>query len=115
MASLSLIVWRRALSPDGRSYSYDQKAAGFGRGEGAACLLVKRMDLAIRDGDPIHAVIRGTACNHVGRSEGITMPRRSAQEQLLWDVHAIAGLSPSTTPVVEVCHFPCRCLLCYLQ
>ncbi|RYP74772.1 hypothetical protein DL769_003946 [Monosporascus sp. CRB-8-3] len=64
-----------ALSPDGRSYSYDHKAAGFGRGEGAACLLVKRMDHAVREGDPIHAVIRGSACNHVGRSEGITMPR----------------------------------------
>ena len=93
----------RALSPDGRSYSYDHKAAGFGRGEGAACLLVKRMDDAIGGGDPIHAIIQGSACNHVGRSEGITMPRRSAQEQLLRDVHAAAGLSPNDTPVVEVC------------
>lgn len=91
-----------ALSPDGRSYSYDHKAAGFGRGEGAACLLVKRLDDAISNGDPIHAVIRSSACNHSGRSEGITMPSRSAQERLLREVHAAVGLDPSETPVVEV-------------
>ncbi|PLB49064.1 polyketide synthase-like protein [Aspergillus steynii IBT 23096] len=90
-----------ALSPDGRSYSYDHKAAGFGRGEGAACLLVKRLDDAISNGDPIHAVIRSSACNHSGRSEGITMPSRSAQERLLREVHAAVGLDPSETPVVE--------------
>ncbi|GAB1320914.1 Type I Iterative PKS [Madurella fahalii] len=90
-----------ALSADGRSYSYDHKAAGFGRGEGGACLLIKRLDDAIKNGDPIHAVIRSSACNHCGRSEGITMPSRSAQEKLLRKVHVAAGLNPSETPVVE--------------
>lgn len=96
-------VLNRALSNHGRSYSYDEKATGFGRGEGAACMLIKRMDDAIRDGDPIHAVIRSTACNHSGRSGGITMPSGLAQEKLLWAVHDAAGLDPSETPVVEVC------------
>jgi hypothetical protein len=64
--------------------------------------MVKRLDDAIRDGDPVQAVIRGSACNHCGRSEGITMPSRSAQEKLLWRVHESAGLNPSDTPVVEV-------------
>lgn len=100
----------RALSPDGRSYSYDHKAAGFGRGEGAACLLVKRLDDAISNGDPIHAIIRSSACNHSGRSEGITMPSRSAQERLLREVHATVGLDPSQTPVVEVCNGHCSIL-----
>ncbi|KAK8076614.1 polyketide synthase [Apiospora phragmitis] len=90
-----------ALSEHGRSYSYDSKASGFGRGEGAACLFIKRMDDAIRDGDPIHAVIRGTACNHSGRSDGITMPNGLAQQKLLWAVHNAAGLDPSDTPVIE--------------
>lgn len=93
----------RALSAHGRSYSYDEKASGFGRGEGAACLLVKRVDDAIRDGDPIHAVIRSSACNHGGRSEGITMPNGTAHRKLLWDVHEAVGLNPAETPVVEVC------------
>ncbi|XXH02126.1 polyketide synthase [Hypoxylon texense] len=90
-----------ALSVQGRSYSYDSKAQGFGRGEGAACLLIKRMDDAVRDGDPIHAVIRSSACNHGGRTEGITMPNGIAHRKLLLAAHEAAGLNPSETPVVE--------------
>ncbi|KAG5981019.1 Type I Iterative PKS [Claviceps digitariae] len=90
-----------ALSTHGRSYSYDEKASGFGRGEGAACLLIKRLDDAIRDGDPIRAVIRSSACNHGGRSEGITFPNGVAHRKLLRMVHDRAGLDPSETPVVE--------------
>ncbi|KAI1778713.1 putative polyketide synthase [Hypoxylon cercidicola] len=90
-----------ALSAHGRSYSYDSKAEGFGRGEGAACLLIKRLGDAVRDGDPIHAVIRSSACNHGGRSEGITMPNGIAHRKLLLAVHEAAGLNPSETAVVE--------------
>ncbi|KAI1267381.1 putative polyketide synthase [Xylariaceae sp. FL1019] len=90
-----------ALSPEGKSFSYDIKASGFGRGEGAACLLLKRLDDAIASGDPIHAIIRNSACNHGGRSDGITMPSRSAQEKLLLRVHREVGLNPNETPVVE--------------
>lgn len=97
-----LLPRNRALSEDGRSYSYDEKASGFGRGEGAACLLIKRIDDAVRDGDPIHAIIRSSACNHGGRSAGITMPNGVAHRKLLWAVHEAVGLSPSETPVVEV-------------
>lgn len=92
----------RALSEQGRSYSYDEKASGFGRGEGAACLFIKRLDDAIRDGDPVHALIRSSACNHGGRSDGITMPNGIAHRKLLQTVHEIVGLDPSQTPVVEV-------------
>ncbi|KAK8042488.1 polyketide synthase [Apiospora phragmitis] len=94
-----------ALSNDGRSYSYDSKASGFGRGEGGACLLLKSMDDAIRDGDPIQAVIRSSACNHGGRSEGITMPNGVAHRKLLWRVHDVAGLDPSETAVIEASAF----------
>ncbi|KAJ3545058.1 hypothetical protein NM208_g2700 [Fusarium decemcellulare] len=90
-----------ALSPEGKSFSYDVKGSGFGRGEGGACLLLKRLDDAIEAGDPIHAIIRNSACNHGGRSDGITMPRQSAQEHLLRRVHREVGLSPAETPVVE--------------
>jgi acyl transferase domain-containing protein len=65
-------------------------------------LVVKKLDEAIKNGDPIHAIIRNTAANHSGRSEGITMPRRSAQERLLRRVHNDIGLDPSDTPVIEV-------------
>ena len=99
-----------ALSEHGRSFSYDSKAAGFGRGEGAACLLIKRVDDAIRDGDPIHAIIRNTACNHGGRSDGITLPNVGAQKKLLQEIHRSIGLDPAETPVVEVSE-PSYCTL----
>ncbi|KAJ4245071.1 hypothetical protein NW762_014282 [Fusarium torreyae] len=91
----------RALSPEGKSFSYDIKGSGFGRGEGGACVLLKRLDDAVEAGDPIHAIIRNSACNHGGRSDGITMPRRSAQEKLLRRVHREVGLNAGETPVVE--------------
>lgn len=90
-----------ALSVHGRSYSYDHKASGFGRGEGAACLLIKPLDAAIKAGDPIQAIIRNSACNHGGRSEGITMPNGVAHRELLRSVHAAVGLDPAETAVVE--------------
>ncbi|KAK8080385.1 polyketide synthase [Apiospora hydei] len=76
-------------------------SSGFGRGEGGACLLLKCLDDAVRDGDPIQAVIRGSACNHGGRSDGITMPNGVAHRKLLRRVHEVAGLDPSKTAVVE--------------
>ncbi|KAG5990122.1 Type I Iterative PKS [Claviceps spartinae] len=85
-----------ALSTDGRSYSYDEKAAGFGRGEGAACLLIKRLDDAIRDGDPIRACVI-----MVDDLKGITFPNGLSHRKLLRIVHERAGLDPSETPVVE--------------
>lgn len=90
------------MSGDGRSYSYDSKASGFGRGEGGACLFLKTLDDAIRDGDPIQAVIRSSACNHGGRSDGITMPNGMAHRKLLRRVHEAANLDPSDTAVIEV-------------
>lgn len=97
-----LTIGNRALSVHGRSFSYDDKASGFGRGEGAACLLIKPLDAAVKAGDPIHAVIRNTACNHGGRSEGITMPNGVAHRELLRSVHAAVGLDPAETGVIEV-------------
>ncbi|KAH7318044.1 putative polyketide synthase [Stachybotrys elegans] len=90
-----------ALSAEGRSYSYDSKGAGFGRGEGSACVVIKRLSDALANRDPIRAVIRNTACNHSGRSNGITMPSRSEQENLLARVHSEAGLDPDETAFVE--------------
>ena len=90
------------LSPDGRSYSYDTRANGFGRGEGAACVLVKRLADAVRDGDSIRAIIRNTAASHSGKTNGITMPSQAAQVQLLTRLHQEVGLDPKDTGYVEV-------------
>lgn len=90
------------LSSRGRSFSYDHKAEGFGRGEGAACLLLKPLDDAIRCGDPVQAIICNTAASHCGRTPGISMPSQAAHEALLRSLHDQAGMDPYNTPYVEV-------------
>ncbi|KAK7702827.1 Type I Iterative PKS [Diaporthe eres] len=97
-ATLDLIG---ALSPEGRCYSYDSRASGFGRGEGAGCVILKRLDDALADGDPIRAVIRNTVAGHSGRTDGISMPSATAQADLLRQVHDEIGLLPADTDPIE--------------
>lgn len=89
------------LGPDGRSYSFDHRAQGYGRGEGVATLLLKPVDDALRDGDPIRAVIRETALNQDGKTPTITSPSRQAQEELIRTCYSRAGLNPLETAYVE--------------
>ncbi|CEN60761.1 hypothetical protein ASPCAL03194 [Aspergillus calidoustus] len=88
-------------SSEGRSYAFDQKAAGYGRGEGVACLVLKRLSDAVRDGDPVQAVIRAAAVNQDGRTNGITAPSGDAQESLIRKTYAMAGLDLHRTSYVE--------------
>lgn len=90
-----------SCGPDGKCYAFDHRAQGYGRGEGVAALIVKRLDDAIRNGDPIRAVIRETGINQDGRSPTITSPDRDAQYDLIRACYAKAGLDPLATSVVE--------------
>lgn len=69
----------RLFSDEGKSYSFDNRGTGFGRGEGCGVIVLKSLDDAIKSNDPIRAVIRGTGMNQDGRTPGITMPNGSAQ------------------------------------
>ena len=89
------------LSRDGRCKTFDHAADGIGRGEGAALVLLKRLRDALRDGDPILAVIRGTAVNHDGRSSGLTVPNQTAQEKVLRAALADARLQSGEVSYVE--------------
>lgn len=89
------------LSPDGKCHSFDQKANGYGRGEGAGCVVLKRLDDALKDGDVIRAVIRNTGINQDGKTPGVTFPSVKAQEALACKVYAEAGLDPLETTYVE--------------
>lgn len=60
------------LSPDGTSHSFDDRANGYGRGEGIGAIIVKRLSDAVRDGDTIRAVIRGSATNVDGKTPSVT-------------------------------------------
>ncbi|KAJ3955053.1 hypothetical protein N0V92_008446 [Colletotrichum tropicale] len=90
------------LSPEGKCFSYDHRASGFGRGEGSACLVVKPLAAALADGDTVRAIIRNTAASHSGRVPGgITVPSQEAQEGLARRVHMEVGLDPRDTGFVE--------------
>ena len=69
----------RLLSDTGRSFAFDDRGTGFGRGEGCGMLVLKPLDQAIRDNDTIRAVIAGTGLNQDGKTPGITMPNGAAQ------------------------------------
>lgn len=80
------------LSPDGRSRMWDAGANGYARGEGVASVVLKTLRQALEDGDHIECVIRETGVNQDGRTPGITMPSNTAQEALIKDTYARAGL-----------------------
>ncbi|KDB53392.1 hypothetical protein X805_09770 [Sphaerotilus natans subsp. natans DSM 6575] len=73
----------QVLAPDGRCKAFDAAADGYGRGEGGAMVLLKRLSDARAAGDPILAVIRGSAINHDGAASGLTVPSKHAQQKLL--------------------------------
>ncbi|RUO95230.1 amino acid adenylation domain-containing protein [Corallococcus sp. AB018] len=89
------------LSPDGRCKAFDQAANGYVRGEGIGTLLLKRLSDARRDGDTIHAVIRGSAVNHGGRANSLTAPNPDAQTQLFADAYAQAKVDLRTVSFIE--------------
>lgn len=91
----------RFLSPDGRCHTFDESANGYARGEGIGCLILKPLVDAVRDGDMIRAVIRGSGSNQDGRTPGITLPSGALQEVLIRDVYDAAGLNPLETEIIE--------------
>ncbi|HEX4420879.1 MAG TPA: SDR family NAD(P)-dependent oxidoreductase, partial [Kofleriaceae bacterium] len=93
----------RALSPDGRCKTFSAEADGYARAEGCGVVVLKRLSAALRDGDPIQCVIRGTAVNHDGPSSGLTVPNGPAQQALLRDALARAAVAPADVDFVE-CH-----------
>ncbi len=90
-----------ALSPDGQSKTFDAAADGFGRGEGCAVLVLRRLSDALAAGERIHAVIRGSAINQDGASGGLTVPNGKAQEAVIRAALADAGLSPDEIDYLE--------------
>ncbi|KAH7080817.1 hypothetical protein FB567DRAFT_475401 [Paraphoma chrysanthemicola] len=89
------------LSPEGISHTFDDRANGYGRGEGIGCLVVKRLSDALRDGDTIRAVIRGTGVNADGKTPSITQPSSFAQADLIKRTYEAAGLAQESTQYFE--------------
>jgi acyl transferase domain-containing protein/pimeloyl-ACP methyl ester carboxylesterase/acyl carrier protein len=89
------------LSPDGRCKAFDAAADGFVRGEGCGVVVLRRLSDAARNGDPILAVIRGSAINQDGRSAGMTAPNGQAQRELIRGALVSADAAPAEIGYVE--------------
>lgn len=89
------------LAPDGRCKTFDAAADGYVRGEGCGVIVIKRLEDAIRDGDRIRAVIRGSAINQDGASGGLTVPNGVAQQRVIADALQRAGLEPKDVGYLE--------------
>ncbi|MES2668830.1 MAG: SDR family NAD(P)-dependent oxidoreductase [Pseudomonadota bacterium] len=89
------------LSPDGRCYTFDQRANGFVPGEGVGVVMLKRLADAERDGDNILGVVRGWGVNQDGRTNGITAPNAESQQRLIRDVYDRFGIDPGRIELVE--------------
>ncbi|MES9941410.1 MAG: type I polyketide synthase [Candidatus Thiodiazotropha sp. 6PLUC2] len=89
------------LSRDGRSKSFDSRADGYARGEGAGMVLIKPLSSAQRDGDHIYSLIRATGVNQDGRTDGITVPNPESQENLIRDVYTKSGVPFKDVRYVE--------------
>ncbi|WP_432954400.1 SDR family NAD(P)-dependent oxidoreductase [Micromonospora haikouensis] len=89
------------LSPDGRCKTFDASADGYVRGEGVGAFLLRPLSAALADGDPVHAVVLGSAVNHTGRTASLTAPEPAAQAEVVRDALRRAGADPATIGYVE--------------
>lgn len=90
------------LAPDGRCKTFDRRADGYVRGEGAGVVVLKPLHRALADGDHIHGVLRSSAVNHGGQAQSLTAPNARAQAELLVEAIGAAGVDPETIGYIEV-------------
>ncbi|KAJ5120785.1 type I polyketide synthase [Penicillium bovifimosum] len=90
-----------AIGSKGKCFAWDNRAAGYGRGEGVAAVILKPLDAALLAGDQIHAVIKDSGVNQDGKTTTITSPSADAQVKLIEQCYRRAGLDISQTGYVE--------------
>lgn len=90
-----------ALSPTGQCRTFSADADGIALGEGVACVVLKRLEDAERDGDRIHAVIKAVSASSDGRHLGLTAPRKDGQVRCLERAYVQSGIDPVDVGLVE--------------
>jgi 3-oxoacyl-(acyl-carrier-protein) synthase len=89
------------LSPDGECFTFDERANGYVRGEGAGLLLIKPLEQAIKDNDKIAGIIKAGSVNHGGLSSGLTVPNPVKQRELIESAYGSAGIDIETVSYIE--------------
>ena len=89
------------LSPTGSSHAFAATANGYVRSEGSGIVVLKRLEDAINDGNRIHAVIKSSAVNQDGKTNGITVPNADAQFNLMKKAYHKAGVNPGDVQYIE--------------
>lgn len=92
------------LSPNTSCRTFDADADGYARAEAFNMVYVKRLDEAIRDGNPIRAVIRATGADADGKTLGLSNPSTEAQENLIWATYRAAGIPDASETGFIECH-----------
>ncbi|WP_423748112.1 type I polyketide synthase, partial [Frankia canadensis] len=90
------------LSPDGRCHTFDARANGYVRGEGGAVVVLRRLSDALAAGDDIVCVLRGSAVNNDGTTDGLTVPSPRGQQEVLRTAYARARTDPADAQYVEL-------------
>ncbi|KAL7941128.1 putative polyketide synthase [Trichoderma barbatum] len=98
---MSLMSMTGLFNDEGRSFTFDDRGNGYGRGEGVGMVVLKRLDDALRNGDTIRAVIRNSGINSDGRTNGIMLPNQAAQERLAKSLFQNLPFNPSDVQYVE--------------
>ena len=95
---------RTSASPTGRCHTFDIKADGYIKAEAVNMVVLKRLDDALRDNDPIRAIIRGTSTNSDGWTVGIASPNAEAQAVAIRRAYAVAGIADIQSTSYIECH-----------
>jgi acyl transferase domain-containing protein len=90
-----------AIGDEGKCFAWDERAHGYGRGEGVAALILQPLDAALRAGNQVHAVIRESGLNQDGKTTTISSPSADAQVKLIQDCYKRAGFNLTDTGYVE--------------